>query len=69
MYLNYIWIKNGSVFVLEIYSCICIEISKSNVCVFEFDLAELYFIPKCVFEPNTTWQWPQLLFAQSQRMD
>ena len=46
MYLNDIWIKNGSVFVLEI----CIEIWKSNV----FDLAELYLylISKYVFEPN-----------------
>ena len=53
MYLNCIWIKNGSEFVFELEICICIEIGKkSNV--FVFDLAELYLylIPKCVFGPN-----------------
>ena len=41
MYVNRIWIKNGSVFVLEI--CIWIEMWKSNVFVFEYDLAELFW--------------------------
>ena len=44
MYLNRIWIKNGSEFELEIW----IEIWKSNV----FDLAELYLISKRVFGLN-----------------
>ena len=52
MYLKRVWLKNGSVFIFELEICICIEVWKRNV--FVFDLAELYLylIPKCVFEPN-----------------
>jgi len=49
---SYITFRLGFKYVFELE--IWIEILKSNVFVFEFDLVELYLylIPKCVFEPN-----------------